>query len=71
MTADVWMETMTEDVVQALTSKDKPTFINFRTVVGIGTRAASHANAHRAAFGVEDLTNIKRIFGRVGAFCDL
>lgn len=44
-------------VVQALVtaraSTDKPTFINIRTVIGIGSISAGDAKAHGAAFGPE------------------
>lgn len=53
-------------VVQALVAaraSDKPTFINIRTVIGIGSAVAGNAQAHGAAFGAEDVANIKRTFG--------
>ncbi|KAH6684038.1 transketolase [Halenospora varia] len=53
-----------EGIVKALAeargNKDKPTFINIRTVIGIGSKVAGDAKAHGAAFGVEDVANIKR-----------
>jgi dihydroxyacetone synthase len=56
-----------EGIVQALISAkdsiDKPTFINVRTVIGIGSKFAGDAKAHGAAFGTEDVANIKRKFG--------
>jgi len=56
-----------EGIVRALTTaknnKNKPTFINVRTVIGIGSRSAGDAKAHGAAFGAEDVANIKRTFG--------
>ncbi|KAH8805442.1 transketolase [Xylogone sp. PMI_703] len=48
---------------QARASQDKPTFINIRTVIGIGSAVAGDAQAHGAAFGAADVANIKRIFG--------
>jgi dihydroxyacetone synthase len=48
---------------KARSSTDKPTFINVRTVIGVGSKAAGDAKAHGAAFGADDVTNIKRIFG--------
>lgn len=44
-------------------SKDKPTFINIRTVIGVGSAAAGDAKAHGAAFGPADVASIKRTFG--------
>ncbi|RDW79570.1 putative dihydroxyacetone synthase protein [Coleophoma cylindrospora] len=57
-----------EGIVRALltakNNKDKPTFINIRTLIGIGSKSAGDAKAHGAAFGAEDVANIKRKFGR-------
>ena len=44
-------------------SSDKPTFINARTVIGIGSKIAGDAKAHGAAFGADDVKNIKKYFG--------
>ncbi|KAK1585497.1 transketolase [Colletotrichum navitas] len=44
-------------------SRDKPTFINIHTVIGIGSAVAGDAKAHGAAFGAADVANIKRNFG--------
>ncbi|KAF2648948.1 transketolase [Lophiostoma macrostomum CBS 122681] len=40
-----------------------PTFINIRTVIGLGSKSAGDAKAHGAAFGPEDVASIKRHFG--------
>jgi dihydroxyacetone synthase len=53
-------------IVQALLrarTAVKPTFINIRTVIGIGSAAAGNAKAHGAAFGPADVANIKKNFG--------
>ncbi|EON64397.1 transketolase [Coniosporium apollinis CBS 100218] len=53
-------------VTQALVTaraSDKPTFINVRTVIGFGSKLAGDAKTHGAAFGPEDVANIKRTFG--------
>ncbi|OBU00122.1 hypothetical protein VE01_01891 [Pseudogymnoascus verrucosus] len=50
-------------LVAARESNDKPTFINIRTTIGIGSKSAGDAKAHGAAFGPEDVANIKRKFG--------
>lgn len=54
-------------IVQALVmvrnSKEKPTFINVRTIIGIGSQVAGDSKAHGAAFGAEDVAGIKRTFG--------
>lgn len=49
-------------LVAARASTDKPTFINIRTVIGIGSASAGDAKAHGAAFGPEDVANIKKMF---------
>jgi dihydroxyacetone synthase len=55
-----------EGIVQALIaakmSKEKPTFINVRTVIGVGSVVAGDAKAHGAAFGAGDVAQIKRRF---------
>lgn len=50
-------------LVEARASTDKPVFINVRTVIGIGSKVAGDAKAHGAAFGAEDVANIKRNAG--------
>ncbi|KAI1617685.1 Transketolase, thiamine diphosphate binding domain-containing protein [Exophiala viscosa] len=52
----------TQAFIEARVS-DLPTFINIRTVIGIGSAIAGQAKAHGAAFGAEDVANIKRAFG--------
>lgn len=56
-----------EGIVQALEkskkSTDKPTFINVRTIIGIGSAVAGTAVAHGAAFGKDDVANMKKIYG--------
>ncbi|KAI1489500.1 putative transketolase [Biscogniauxia mediterranea] len=42
---------------------DKPTFINVRTVIGLGSKVAGTAVAHGAAFGPDDVANMKRTEG--------
>jgi dihydroxyacetone synthase len=41
----------------------KPTFINVRTVIGLGSAVAGKAVAHGAAFGAADVANMKRAYG--------
>ncbi|UNI19274.1 Formaldehyde transketolase [Purpureocillium takamizusanense] len=56
-----------EGIVNALltakASAKKPTFINVRTVIGIGSKVAGDAKAHGAAYGAEDVRSIKQAFG--------
>lgn len=56
-----------EGLVRALSSAkastDKPTFINVRTVIGVGSNVAGDAKAHGAAYGVEGVRDIKTALG--------
>lgn len=56
-----------DGLVQALNkarnSADKPTFINVRTVIGVGSAVAGDAVAHGAAFGAADVANMKKMYG--------
>lgn len=54
------VEGIVSALVQARASTDKPVFINIRTVIGIGSKVAGDARAHGAAFGAEDVANIKK-----------
>lgn len=50
-------------LVRALHSakiSDKPTFINVRTIIGLGSAVAGQAVAHGAAFGAADVANMKK-----------
>ena len=48
---------------QARASKGKPTFINARTVIGLGSHVAGQAAAHGAAFGVDNVAEMKKANG--------
>lgn len=48
---------------QARTSPEKPTFVNIRTVIGLGSAVAGSALSHGAAFGEKDVANMKRAAG--------
>lgn len=48
---------------QARASTGKPTFVNIKTIIGLGSHVAGSAPAHGAAFGVEDVANMKRANG--------
>ncbi|KAJ5971495.1 uncharacterized protein N7479_001413 [Penicillium vulpinum] len=56
-----------EGIVRALekgrSSKQKPTFINIKTVIGIDSSVAGTAAAHGAAFGTESIYNMKTAYG--------
>jgi dihydroxyacetone synthase len=55
-----------EGLIEALNkgraSTNKPTFINVRTVIGLGSAVAGDAVAHGAAFGASDVTNMKKAY---------
>lgn len=57
------IRSIVEALVTARASTDKPTFINVRTIIGIGSKSAGDAKAHGAAFGPQDVSDIKRRFG--------
>ncbi|KAF9890549.1 hypothetical protein FE257_005680 [Aspergillus nanangensis] len=48
---------------QARAATDKPTFINVRTVIGLGSNVAGQAAAHGAAFGVPNVADMKSANG--------
>ncbi|KAK7518794.1 Transketolase, thiamine diphosphate binding domain-containing protein [Phyllosticta citriasiana] len=56
-----------EGLVNALNkskaSTEKPTFINVRTVIGVGSAVAGTAVAHGAALGKDDTANMKAAYG--------
>ncbi|KAK8105096.1 transketolase [Apiospora kogelbergensis] len=52
-----------EALEQAKQSAEKPTFINVRTVIGLGSKVAGTAVAHGAAFGDDDVAAQKRAYG--------
>ncbi|KAF2186575.1 dihydroxyacetone synthase [Zopfia rhizophila CBS 207.26] len=55
-----------EGIVQALNrarqSSEKPTFINVRTIIGLGSAVAGDAVAHGQAFGPADVVNMKKLY---------
>jgi dihydroxyacetone synthase len=48
---------------QARASTSKPTFINVKTIIGLGSAVAGNAVAHGAAFGAEDVASMKKAYG--------
>ena len=56
-----------EGIVDALErsrqSKNKPTFVNVHTVIGLGSAVEGKAAAHGAAFGEKDVKNMKSVYG--------
>ncbi|KAH3370497.1 hypothetical protein KXW99_001135 [Aspergillus fumigatus] len=57
------VEGITAALMRARSSKEKPTFINVRTVIGVESKFAGDAKAHGAAFGGDEVANIKRKLG--------
>lgn len=57
------IEAIVTALLKARQSSDKPTFINIRTVIGIGSKVAGDAKAHGAAYGSDDVRSIKQAFG--------
>lgn len=57
------VEGLVAALLKAKASTEKPTFINVRTIIGIGSKVAGDAKAHGAAYGAEDVGNIKKAFG--------
>lgn len=57
------VEGLVKALLQAKASTEKPTFINVRTLIGVGSKVAGDAKAHGAAYGAEDVKNIKKVFG--------
>ncbi|KKK23539.1 hypothetical protein ARAM_003916 [Aspergillus rambellii] len=54
------IEGLVKALSQAREAKDRPTFINVRTVIGLGSKVAGQAAAHGAAFGSPEVADMKR-----------
>lgn len=55
-----------EAIVEALNASrnsDRPTFVNVKTIIGLGSGVAGQAVAHGAAFGAADVANMKSALG--------
>ena len=57
------VEGLVKALLQAKASTEKPTFINVRTVIGVGSKVAGDSKAHGAAYGAEGVMGIKEVFG--------
>ncbi|KAL5431842.1 hypothetical protein PMIN07_005835 [Paraphaeosphaeria minitans] len=57
------IEGLVEALNKARAATNKPTFINVRTVIGLGSAVAGNAVAHGAAFGDDDVANMKKMYG--------
>ncbi|KAI0007201.1 putative transketolase [Xylariaceae sp. FL0662B] len=51
------------DALETAKQSEKPTFINVRTIIGLGSKVAGTEVAHGAAFGAEDVARMKRAEG--------
>ncbi|KAE8338266.1 putative transketolase [Aspergillus flavus] len=54
------VEGLVRALEQARASTEKPTFINVRTVIGLGSNVAGQAAAHGAAFGAPNVAQMKK-----------
>ncbi|CAM1507469.1 Fc.00g071100.m01.CDS01 [Cosmosporella sp. VM-42] len=57
------VEGLVKALLQAKASTERPTFINVRTIIGVGSKVAGDAKAHGAAYGNEGVKLIKQAFG--------
>ena len=57
------IEAIVRALEQARSSKQKPTFINIKTVIGLDSSVAGTAVAHGAAFGAESIRDMKVSYG--------
>ncbi|KAL5338390.1 Transketolase, thiamine diphosphate binding domain-containing protein [Aspergillus crustosus] len=57
------VEGLVSALSRARASTEKPTFINVRTVIGLGSQVEGQAAAHGAAFGTTDVAEMKRKLG--------
>lgn len=57
------VEGLVDALNKARSSNDKPTFINVRTIIGVGSAVAGDAVAHGAALGASDVANMKKAYG--------
>ncbi|KAF2124513.1 hypothetical protein P153DRAFT_390557 [Dothidotthia symphoricarpi CBS 119687] len=56
------IEGIVEALNKARASTDKPTFINVRTIIGLGSAMAGDAVTHGQAFGADDVANMKKMY---------
>ncbi|SMR54755.1 unnamed protein product [Zymoseptoria tritici ST99CH_3D1] len=57
------VEALVKAMIQARASKDKPTFINIRTTIGVGSTVEGDAKSHGADLGEKDIIQLKKKFG--------
>lgn len=57
------IEGIVRALLEARASRERPTFINIHTIIGIGSSVAGDALSHGAAFGEQDVEKMKRAAG--------
>ncbi|KAH9831289.1 Transketolase, thiamine diphosphate binding domain [Teratosphaeria destructans] len=57
------VESIVKALVQARAHKDKPTFINIKTTIGVGSKNENKAAVHGAPLGKDDVAAIKKNYG--------
>lgn len=57
------IEKIVQALEQARASTDKPTFVNVKTTIGLGSAVAGKAAAHGAPFGADDVKKMKESNG--------
>ncbi|EMC93501.1 hypothetical protein BAUCODRAFT_75705 [Baudoinia panamericana UAMH 10762] len=57
------VESIVKALVAARANKKRPTFINIKTTIGVGSKKQGIADVHGAPLGKEDVAHIKESFG--------
>jgi dihydroxyacetone synthase len=57
------VESIVKALIRARAETEKPTFINVRTTIGVGSKAQGQASTHGADLGEEDVAFVKKSFG--------
>ncbi|KAK1069548.1 hypothetical protein LTR74_004875 [Friedmanniomyces endolithicus] len=57
------VESIVKTLVAARANKERPTFINIKTTIGVGSKNENKAAVHGAPLGKEDVANIKKNYG--------
>jgi len=57
------VDAIVDALTQAKQSKDKPTLVNVRTIIGVGSAVAGQAVSHGAPFKSDDVKQMKKAWG--------
>jgi dihydroxyacetone synthase len=57
------VDSIVKALLQARAHKDKPTFINIKTTIGVGSQNQNKASVHGAPLGKDDVASIKKNYG--------